>query len=222
MPVKDATQKYSRANVSQYFFSRFFQYISNYDKVLEKKFPSAMHIYRVFSLGVKDFFGDMKMYFKINSIVNGKGIKALTRKEMELYCQMPKDMLKVAPVLLIAALPFMNYVIFPIAYMYPRKLLTSHFWTIQQRVEFQELYLKERTANNKKLFRRLQLGLDGTKDSPYHKEFNYMLGLLGSGTHPTAEEILMVKDVFLEAPYSLKSLSSSHLVSHENILTRAL
>lgn len=113
--MKEATQKYSRANVSQYFFSRFFQYISNYDKVLEKKFPSAMHIYRVFMFGVKDFYGDMKMYFKVNSIVGSRGIKGLTRKEMELYSQMPKDMLKVAPVLIIAALPFMNYVIFPIA-----------------------------------------------------------------------------------------------------------
>jgi hypothetical protein len=109
------TQKYSRENVRQYFFTRFFKYISTYDKVLEKKFPGAMHIYRVVMLGVKDFYGDMKMYFKIQSIVNSKGITGLTRKEMELFIQMPKDMLKVAPVLLIASLPFANYVIFPIA-----------------------------------------------------------------------------------------------------------
>lgn len=115
MPIKDAPQKYSRANVSQYVFSRLFQYVSNYDKVLEKKFPSAMHIYRMVMVGVKDFYADMKMYFKVNSIVNSKGIQALTRKEMELYSQMPKDMFKVAPVLIIATLPFMNYVIFPVA-----------------------------------------------------------------------------------------------------------
>lgn len=114
-PIKDAPQKYSRANVSQYFFSRLFQYIANYDQVLEKKFPSAMKTYRDIKIGVKDFYMDMKMYFKINSIVSSKGIKALTRKEMELYSQMPKDMLKVAPVLIVAALPFMNYVIFPLA-----------------------------------------------------------------------------------------------------------
>lgn len=64
---------------------------------------------------MKDFYGDMKMYFKINSIVNSKGLQALTRKEMELHNQMPKDMMKVAPVLLISALPFANYVVFPIA-----------------------------------------------------------------------------------------------------------
>lgn len=113
--IKESTQKYSRENVRQYFFSRFYNYLSNYDKVLEKNFPSAMHIYRVFMIGMKDFYGDMKMYFKINSIVNSKGLQALTRKEMELHNQMPKDMMKVAPVLLISALPFANYVVFPIA-----------------------------------------------------------------------------------------------------------
>lgn len=76
-----------------------------------------MHVYRVFMVGVKDFFGDMKKYFKVNSIMKSsdKGIKALTRKEMELWKQMPSDMMKVAPVLLISSLPFANYVVFPLA-----------------------------------------------------------------------------------------------------------
>lgn len=56
--------KYSRENVKRnvqgYVFSRFFDYVKNYDKVLEKKFPSAMHVYRVFLVGVKEFFNDMK------------------------------------------------------------------------------------------------------------------------------------------------------------------
>lgn len=98
------------------------------------------------------------------------------------------------------------------SFMYPRHLLTSHFWSLQQRVEFQELFLKERTAHNKNIFRRLQVCLDETNRSPFHKEFNYLLGLLGSGTHPNAEEILMVKEIFNHPPYSLSSLSSSHLV----------
>jgi hypothetical protein len=76
-----------------------------------------MHVYRVFMVGVKDFYNDMKKYFKINAIVNSseKGIRALTRKEMEMYQQIPKDMMKVAPVLLISAAPFANYIVFPLA-----------------------------------------------------------------------------------------------------------
>lgn len=115
--TKQLQQKYSRENVQQIFFTRFFTYISNYDKILEKRFPAAMHVYRVFMVGVKDFYGDMKKYFKVNAIKNSseKGLKALTRKEMELHHQMPKDMMRVAPVLLISALPFANYVVFPLA-----------------------------------------------------------------------------------------------------------
>jgi LETM1-like protein len=110
-------QKYSRENVQKYFFTRFFNYISNYDKVLEKKFPSAMHVYRIFMVGVKDFYGDMKKYIQINIIMNSseKGIQALTRKEMEMLKKMPSDMMKVAPVLISAALPLANYVVFPLA-----------------------------------------------------------------------------------------------------------
>lgn len=101
--------------------------------------------------------------------------------------------------------------------MYPRKLLCSHFWTLQQKVEFQELYLKERTSYNKKIFRKLQENLDATKRSQYHKEFNYALGLLGSGTHPNVDEIIAIKDIFMHAPYKLDSLKSSHLVSQKYI-----
>jgi LETM1-like protein len=94
------------------------------------------------------------------------------------------------------------------SYMYPRHLLTSHFWSLQQRVEFQELFLKERTLYNKRIFRKLQENLDAT-----NQKLNYVLGLLGSGTHPTSDEILSVQDVFTDAPYRINSLSSSHLVS---------
>lgn len=76
-----------------------------------------MHVYRIFVVGVKDFYQDMKKFMKITRIANTstQGLRALTRKELELYYQMPKDMGKVAPVIIISALPLANYVIFPLA-----------------------------------------------------------------------------------------------------------
>lgn len=211
--------KYSRENVKRnvqgYVFSRFFDYVKNYDKVLEKKFPSAMHVYRVFLVGVRDFFNDMKKLVKITKIVysHDNDLRCLTRKEIELYYQMPRDMKKVAPVLLISALPFANYVIFPLAYMYPRILLTSHFWSIQQKVEFAQIDLRNRLVYNRRVFRCMQSKLDVLKknDDPSYKKLRYILGLLGSGLHPTSEEILDVKEVFQRPPFHLNSLASSHL-----------
>lgn len=103
------------------------QLTHNFFQVLEKRFPSAMHIYRVFSVGVKDFYGDMKRYVKIYNIVNSstKGFAALTRQEMELYQQMPKDIMRIGPVLLVATLPFANYVVFPLAWVWS---LTFEFY----------------------------------------------------------------------------------------------
>lgn len=95
--------------------------------------------------------------------------------------------------------------------MFPRHLLTSHFWSVQQRAEFQELFLKDRTSYNRKIFRLLQAKLETTRMSGYFKTWNYVLGLLGSGTHPSPEEILSIREIFMEKPYHIDYLSSSHL-----------
>lgn len=74
-----------RREVRGYVFTRYIDYVSNYDKVLEAKFPNAMHVYKVFLVGVKEFYSDMKKYLKITRIANGSpdGLRSLTRKEME-------------------------------------------------------------------------------------------------------------------------------------------
>lgn len=95
--------------------------------------------------------------------------------------------------------------------MYPRHLLTSQFWNYDQKIDFQELFLRDRTSYNRKILRCLQAKLDATINSGYYKTLNYVLGLLGSGTHPSAEEILSIREVFLDSPYHIDSLSSAHL-----------
>lgn len=105
-----------RDNVKGYVFTRYIDMVKNYDKVLEKNFPSAVKVYRIFFDGVKDFYADMKRYLKISRIANTspKGLRALNRKELELYMQMPRDMVKVAPALIGSSLPMVGYAIFPL------------------------------------------------------------------------------------------------------------
>lgn len=106
-----------RDNIRGYFFTRFIDYVKNYDKVLEKKFPGAMKAYHVFINGVKSFYHDMVAFLKLHKLMIGEedGLLILTRKELELYYQMPRDMRKVGPLLLISALPLVHYVLFPVA-----------------------------------------------------------------------------------------------------------
>lgn len=104
-------------NLRGYALDRFINYVKNYDKVLEKKFPGAMKVYRVFMDGVKFFSRDAFEYVKIRSrmLVDGKDVGEMTRCELELYYQMPNDIRKVGPVILISAIPFAHYLTMPIA-----------------------------------------------------------------------------------------------------------
>ncbi|KAL7733296.1 hypothetical protein ACLKA6_004793 [Drosophila palustris] len=202
-----------RDNMQDYIFTRYFNYVKNYDKVLEKNFPKAMQLYRVFFDGVKDFFADMKRFLKVARIANEspRGIRALNRQELELYMQMPRDMMKVAPALIGCSLPMVGYAFFPLVFWYPRIFLTPHFWTEQQRSEFKNFYMKRRLQCNKSVFRCLQAKLKSLKGHHKHAEFESILGQLGSGTHPSAEALIAVKDIFAEGPYSLLGMSRKHV-----------
>ncbi|XP_005177496.1 LETM1 domain-containing protein 1 [Musca domestica] len=223
-PIKDAAKQaviaktklspqQVRENVRGYMFTRFFDYVKNYDKVLEKNFPSAMKVYRVFFDGVKEFFADMKRFLKIARIVNAssKGLKSLNRQELELYMQMPRDMIKVAPALILSSLPMVGYAVFPLVVMYPRTFLTSHFWTLQQKSEFKQYYFLERLTYNRPVLRCLQAKLKTTKNHPKYEQFAQVLGQLGSGTHPSVEQILDIKDIFADSPFNLISLPGKHI-----------
>lgn len=104
-------------NLRGYALDRFISYIKNYDKVLEKKFPGAMKVYRVFMDGVKFFGRDMIHFVKIRSqmVIKGRCMTSMSRRELEIYYQMPIDMRKVGPIILISAIPFAHYLTMPIA-----------------------------------------------------------------------------------------------------------
>lgn len=97
--------------------------------------------------------------------------------------------------------------------MYPRKLLTRHFWTLQQRSEFAVLNLQDRISYNIKVFRFLQSKLSQVKSDVNYERWRHVLGLIGSGTHPTADEVISVQQLFAAAPYKTGSLGKMHIVS---------
>lgn len=173
-----------------------------------------MNVYRTFVIGMRDLYRDMKQFVKVYKIANTSTLhlRALTRKELELYLELPKDMKKVAPVFLISALPLANYVIFPLAYMYPRTFLSPQFWSIQQKFQFQTDYLRERLQHNMRVFRFMQTKLDESRNDTQYKELKTVLGMLGSGLHPSVSQLLEINEMFTRSPFSLQSLPGHHLV----------
>ncbi|XP_041987524.1 LETM1 domain-containing protein 1 [Aricia agestis] len=191
---------------------RYIQYVNNYTKVLENRFPAAMRVYRVFSVGIKDFLRDLKSYISLRiKYSKDKGFKNMTRQDIELYYKMPSDMWRIAPVLILSAIPFGNYIIFPLAFLKPRKLLCSHFWSIQQRLEFSTLDLQERLRHNRPVFRSLQKKMESLPDSEVKRKWQRVIALLGSGVHPTPKEVLDCKELFTKEPFSLNSLTYNHM-----------
>lgn len=98
--------------------------------------------------------------------------------------------------------------------MYPRHFLTQHFWTLQQRSEFAVMNLRDRLAYNRSVFRKLQNKLETLKNDRHYDQWAEILGKLGSGVHPTTQEIINIKGLFAEPPYKTTSLSYPHVVSH--------
>ncbi|KAK9728412.1 LETM1-like, RBD [Popillia japonica] len=196
-----------------YIVNRYVEFLMKYETAMEKRFPSAMRVYRMFMDGIKLFYKDVKDYLKIVRSLNKKENKLmdLTRTEIELYYQMPKDMVKVAPILILSLLPFANYVIFPLAYFFPRHLLCSHFWNLQQKAEFRIMILQQRLIHNRPVFRHLQAPLPQLKDNQLYDKWNAILASLGSGSHPTTEEILACKKLFMGKPFHLFYLRSNHV-----------
>ncbi|KAG8224677.1 hypothetical protein J437_LFUL003792, partial [Ladona fulva] len=201
------------STAKKYVLTRFAQFVKGYEKFLEKNFPSAANVYRVFVFGTRDFYKDMKKYMQVSRAVRtpSRGFKSLTRSEIEIYFRMPREMKKVAPVLILSTLPFANYVVFPLAYMFPKRLLSSHFWTLQQRLEFSVDDLRKRLYNNRPVFRCLQVRLDSIESDKSYRDWAYVLSLLGSGVHPDIKLILKCARLFEGEPYHFSCLYNNHV-----------
>ncbi|CAK9813207.1 LETM1 domain-containing protein 1 [Anthophora plagiata] len=204
-------EKHRVSDIKKYWFDKYIHYIKNYEQVLAKNFPRTMHVYRVFSIGTKDFIKDVMKYILVLKKQSIDGVDTLTAEELRLTCTIPKDLVKICPVLLISAVPFTNYVIFPLAYYFPRHLLTSHYWTLQQRLDFMLLDHKKRLKHNRPLFRCMQAELRNIKNQTLHLKWNGIIARLGSGTHPHVNDIIACTELFADQPFSLNSLKRKHI-----------
>lgn len=192
---------------------KYVQYVKNIGRVLEKRFPKALATYRLFMEGTKSFINDTKEYLKVLKILNGpdKSFNNLLRREIELYYQLPKDMKRIGPILVLFMLPIIPYVSLPILYMFPRQLLCSHFWSLQQKADFQILNLRDRLVHNKPVYRHLQSQMDFLKPHCLYEPWKSVIANIGSGQHPSIDDILICKPLFEQEPYCLFYLSRNHV-----------
>lgn len=144
-------------------------------------------------------------------------VRNLSYKELVVYNEIPKALIKVGPTLIISAIPMAQYVLFPIAYKFPKYFLSSHFYSIEQKVDFSLTDLTKRLHHSKPVFRYLQERIEeieSTENNPNMRgKCQEVFDLLGSGFHPTMDQILSIKHVFEMKPFGLRYLKGGHLYS---------
>lgn len=106
------------------------------------KFPKLYKIYNAVKSGTSNLTKDTFVYYKVKKSLSNEDIKMLTWKEILTYNQIPKDWKKIGPVFILSVFPLMPYLILPIAYMYPQKLLSQQFWSTSQKLIYYETEYK--------------------------------------------------------------------------------
>lgn len=142
----------------------------------------------------------------------GREVRSFSYRELVVFFDTPRALQKVTPTLLISALPFANYVIFPLAYYFPRTFLCHHYYNLEQKIDYELQDHTKRLSYYKPTLRHLQYDLYKLKDPTLHGNFEKVLTKLGSGVHPSPDEILDIKTAFIDYPFGLRELRYTHLV----------
>lgn len=156
---------------------------------------------------------DTKMYYLVTTnLWTGKSLNDFTRKELEVYKQYPRDVWKVSPVLIISALPFANYIVFPIAYMYPKWFLSPQFWTSEQKEAIWGEQLAKRLGHCPVVLRNLRARhAHMDDDHPLQEKLKNMLNKIRHLQSLTVKEILALKPLFEDYPCHLEKISIAYV-----------
>ena len=183
-------------------FNKFLTFLNSYSLVLQSYFPDKfLKTYRILSEGSRSLFSDMKTYSRLRRLLFKSSnphrvFQQLTRAEMETFLWLPGELVRVAPVMAVSALPLAQNVVFPLALLFPTTFLSSHFWTQQQKDEVARESLIKRHNYYKPTFRKLQEKLPSFRGHDLHGPVRLVLGKLGSGIHPNHAEILRIASCF--------------------------
>lgn len=91
--------------MTSYALNKYVSFVKSYEFTLRKKFPAAVKIYQVFSVGLKEFKEDVLILFNAFKKITTNGMNSLSRKELQVFYEMPKDIWRTSPVLFISLCP---------------------------------------------------------------------------------------------------------------------
>ncbi|CAC5409511.1 unnamed protein product [Mytilus coruscus] len=201
--------------LKRYLINKFVKTIEKCENFVETNNPSAFKFYKTFKVGFNDLLEDTKTYYQVSKDIwyNSKELHTFSRKELVIYQQMPNEMIKAAPMLVVAMMPGAFVVfptILPIAYLYPKLLLTSHFWTEEIKKEVYEQRHIDRIKHLPLILDHMEIACRHIPHTEYKLKMEHIFHKLENSLHPTVEEILEVKPVFETYNFKAEKLSFAY------------
>ncbi|XP_014681919.1 PREDICTED: LETM1 domain-containing protein 1-like isoform X1 [Priapulus caudatus] len=194
--------------------AKYNRYVTWYEGILERRYPGVFKIYKIVKHGLRDLFLDARDYFRIyTQIRKGKPLGTLTRRELEVYRQLPHDLLHCLPLYCLQAIPFVGNVFFIVAYKYPKSLLSHQFWTPDQKMQFWLEDLTERVQNYNIIMAKLERKTRKITDDKLRIYMEDVLHELHSNRHPSTEQLLLTRQLFVERPFGIHKVGYKQMIN---------
>ncbi|VDD83909.1 unnamed protein product [Mesocestoides corti] len=178
---------------------------------------------------VSSTFTDLKQYFglkffRIVSDVPSHNLSGLTRNDLRLLRTVPRDMIRLVPLLVAVALPG-TIALLPFFFAFPHVLLTRAFWNERQRQVFDEADLRRRLigpnagltnrlseiSDQKPLQRQISGDHSDVESAFYDRKLlKSTLNTLSKNETPSPEAVVQLIRLF-DGPLNLNALDHRHI-----------
>ncbi|KAK6029549.1 PDZ/DHR/GLGF domain protein, partial [Ostertagia ostertagi] len=113
------------------------------------RWPTIHGLHRMVVDGSRWCFSDIKTYIRLKRELSSdaRTLENLSMPELEVLVQMPTELPRVAVCAVLLPLPFGFYVIAFAIILFPRFILTRHFWSDRQRTKFFQMDIEHSLAN---------------------------------------------------------------------------
>ncbi|KAL4217010.1 LETM1 domain containing 1 [Mactra antiquata] len=195
----------------RYTVNKFTYVVEKYEQKLEKKSPKAFNVYKTIK-SIRYIASDTKDYFSVTKdIWAGRELHTFTRRELEIYQDMQKDMWKIVSLLVLATIPVIGNAFVVIGYMFPKRLFTHHLWNEAQKEEFGQYYLTTRLTHYHNVLEHLDKQVYKISKKEAQQNLLDILHKLQTSQHPTVDEVLQVKSFFSKYPLSIEELPTLYI-----------
>jgi len=179
-------------------------------KRIENWSPSMAKYARLSVFGCKYLYKDVLLLLSAYKKYYSSDLSSLTYAELEIKYRLPLQLIRLTPILILWPVPFTNLFLFPLAFLFPKYLLSEHFWTDDQ---LKEYWIEEKTKlfeHNIRVFEHLSLMAEECSDDMLLKWFR-VIECLGAGGISPVDDIIQAIPVFTMFPYHFSTLPRQHI-----------